>query len=113
MSSDLATTGTDWTNRHEKAKQRFTAESPLRDSLLDVVESQELHMVRTGVQVEVQRVHPLPGRGGIEASRRAAQGMQTYLGPSAALEWALLRRQQGEEPQETAHGLALSAGVAK
>nr|XP_040150015.1 DNA repair-scaffolding protein isoform X2 [Ictidomys tridecemlineatus] len=80
--SDLATTGTDWTNRHEKAKQHFTAESPLRDSLLDVVESQgAAPWSGVGVQVVVQRVYSLPGRDGTGSQQDTSSGHADLPGP--------------------------------
>ncbi|XP_040150015.2 DNA repair-scaffolding protein isoform X2 [Ictidomys tridecemlineatus] len=80
--SDLATTGTEWTNRHEKAKQHFTAESPLRDSLLDVVESQgAAPWSGVWVQVVVQRVYSLPGRDGTGSQQDTSSGHADLPGP--------------------------------
>uniref|UniRef100_A0A8C9PU71 Scaffold protein involved in DNA repair n=1 Tax=Spermophilus dauricus TaxID=99837 RepID=A0A8C9PU71_SPEDA len=84
--SDLATTGTEWTNRHEKAKQHFTAESPFRDSLLDVVESQgAAPWSGVGVQVVVQRVYSLPGRDGTGSQQDTSSGHADLPGPRVCL----------------------------
>lgn len=40
MCSGLTTMGTNWTHRHEAAKQHSSAQAPLKDSLLDAIESQ-------------------------------------------------------------------------
>ncbi|XP_062936055.1 DNA repair-scaffolding protein isoform X2 [Cynocephalus volans] len=61
--SGLATTVTGWTHGHEEAKRHLLASTPLRDSLLDVVESQgAARWSGVGVRVVVQRVYSLPGR---------------------------------------------------
>ncbi|KAM4824738.1 DNA repair-scaffolding protein isoform X1 [Urocitellus parryii] len=84
--SDLATTGTECTNRHEKAKQHFIAESPLRDSLLDVVESQgAAPWSGVGVQVVVQRVYSLPGRDGTGSQQDTSSGHADLPGPRVCL----------------------------
>lgn len=67
----LATTGTDWTHGHDKAEQHLIVGAPLRDSLLDIVESQ-----RAGpwsgvrVRVVVQRVYSLLSRDGARSQHR-------------------------------------------
>ena len=71
--SSLTTVRTDWTHRHEEAKQHFSSQVPLTDSLLDTVESQGA-ATWSGVRVPVvvQRVYSLPCRcqqgGGSAAS---------------------------------------------
>lgn len=40
MCSGLTTMGTNWTHRHEEAKQHSSAQAPLKDSFLDAIESQ-------------------------------------------------------------------------
>ncbi|XP_021528558.2 DNA repair-scaffolding protein isoform X3 [Aotus nancymaae] len=61
--SGIATTGTAWTHGHKEAKQRIPIGAPLRDSLLDVVESQgAASWSGAGVRVVVQRVYSLPSR---------------------------------------------------
>nr|XP_019572358.1 PREDICTED: DNA repair-scaffolding protein isoform X1 [Rhinolophus sinicus] len=62
--SGLTTMETNWTHRHEEeAKQHFSAQSPLRDSLLDAIESQgAATWLGVGVPVVVQRVYSLPWR---------------------------------------------------
>ncbi|XP_030884871.1 DNA repair-scaffolding protein isoform X2 [Leptonychotes weddellii] len=63
MCSGLTTMWTDCTHGHEEAKQRFPAQAPLRDSLLDAVESQgAATWSGVGVRVVVQRVYYLPCR---------------------------------------------------
>ncbi|XP_036891279.1 DNA repair-scaffolding protein isoform X2 [Sturnira hondurensis] len=76
MSSSLTTIRTDWTHRREEAKQHFSSQVPLTDSLLDTVES---HGAATwsGVRVPVvvQRVYSLPCRcqqGGTSAASLAS-----------------------------------------
>ncbi|XP_072669901.1 DNA repair-scaffolding protein isoform X7 [Canis lupus baileyi] len=61
MCSGLPAMRTDCTPGHEEAKQCFPAQAPLRDSLLDAVESQGA-ATWTGVRVRVvvQRVYSLP-----------------------------------------------------
>ncbi|XP_057590352.1 DNA repair-scaffolding protein isoform X7 [Hippopotamus amphibius kiboko] len=52
--------GTDWTLRHEQAEPGFPAQAPMRDSLLDAVESQgAATWSGVGVRVVVQRVYSL------------------------------------------------------
>ncbi|XP_038202336.1 DNA repair-scaffolding protein isoform X2 [Arvicola amphibius] len=61
--SGLATTGTGWTHGHEKTEQHLAVGAPLRDSLLDIVESQRSDpWSGVGVQVVVQRVYSLRSR---------------------------------------------------
>ncbi|XP_047579624.1 DNA repair-scaffolding protein isoform X5 [Lutra lutra] len=63
MYSGLTTRRTDCTHGHEEAKQCFPAQAPLRDSLLDAVESQgAAPWSGVGVRVVVQRVYCLPYR---------------------------------------------------
>ncbi|XP_021544158.2 DNA repair-scaffolding protein [Neomonachus schauinslandi] len=63
MCSGLTTMWTDCTHGHEEAKQHFPAQAPLRDSLLDAVESQgAATWSGVGVRVVVQRVYYLPCR---------------------------------------------------
>uniref|UniRef100_A0A452TWK6 Scaffold protein involved in DNA repair n=1 Tax=Ursus maritimus TaxID=29073 RepID=A0A452TWK6_URSMA len=62
MCSGLTTMRTDCNHGHEEAKQCFPAQAPLRDSLLDAVESQgAATWSGVGVRVVVQRVYYLPG----------------------------------------------------
>ncbi|XP_035132643.1 DNA repair-scaffolding protein isoform X5 [Callithrix jacchus] len=74
MCSGIATTGTAWTHWHKEAKQHIPIDAPLRDSLLDVVESQgAASWSGAGVRVVVQRVYSLPSRD----STRGQQGTST------------------------------------
>ncbi|XP_076404485.1 DNA repair-scaffolding protein isoform X8 [Peromyscus maniculatus bairdii] len=58
--SGLATTGTAWTHSHDKTEQHLAVCAPLRDSLLDIVESQRAGpWSGVGVRVVVQRVYSL------------------------------------------------------
>ncbi|XP_061027831.1 DNA repair-scaffolding protein isoform X3 [Eubalaena glacialis] len=60
MCGGHTTVGTDWTLRHEQAELGFPARAPLRDSLLDAVESQGVATWSgAGVRVVVQRVYAL------------------------------------------------------
>ncbi|XP_033293595.2 DNA repair-scaffolding protein isoform X7 [Orcinus orca] len=60
MCGGHTTVGTDWTLRHEQAELGFPARAPLRDSLLDAVESQGVATWSgAGVRVVVQRVYSL------------------------------------------------------
>ncbi|XP_076798617.1 DNA repair-scaffolding protein isoform X2 [Arvicanthis niloticus] len=66
----LATTGTSWTDGHGKAEQHLTVGAPLRDSLLDIVESQRggpWSGVR--IRVVVQRVYSLLSRDGARSQQ--------------------------------------------
>lgn len=58
----LTTMETNWTHRHEEeAKQHLSAQSPLRGSFLDAVESQgAATWSGVGVPVVVQRLYSLP-----------------------------------------------------
>ncbi|XP_045311341.1 DNA repair-scaffolding protein [Leopardus geoffroyi] len=63
MCSDLTTMRTECTRGHEETKQCFPAQAPLRDSLLDAVESQgAAPWSGVKVRVVVQRVYSLPCR---------------------------------------------------
>ncbi|XP_010349913.3 DNA repair-scaffolding protein isoform X2 [Saimiri boliviensis] len=69
--SDIATTVTAWTHGHKEAKQHIPIGVPLRDSLLDMVESQgAASWSGAGIRVVVQRVYSLPSRD----STRGQQG---------------------------------------
>ncbi|XP_024598373.1 DNA repair-scaffolding protein isoform X9 [Neophocaena asiaeorientalis asiaeorientalis] len=60
MCGGHTTVGTDWTLRPEQAELGFPARAPLRDSLLDAVESQGVATWSgAGVRVVVQRVYSL------------------------------------------------------
>ncbi|XP_029078895.1 DNA repair-scaffolding protein isoform X1 [Monodon monoceros] len=60
MCGGHTTVGTDWTLRPEQAELGFPARTPLRDSLLDAVESQGVATWSgAGVRVVVQRVYSL------------------------------------------------------
>ncbi|XP_036685814.1 DNA repair-scaffolding protein isoform X2 [Balaenoptera musculus] len=60
MCGGHTTVGTDWTLKHEQAELGFPARAPLRDSLLDAVESQGVATWSgAGVRVVVQRVYSL------------------------------------------------------
>ncbi|XP_011929884.1 PREDICTED: DNA repair-scaffolding protein isoform X3 [Cercocebus atys] len=73
--SGVATTGTASTHRHKEAKQHIPAGTPLRDSLLDVVESQgAASWPGAGVRVVVQRVYSLPSRDSTRGQQRASSG---------------------------------------
>ncbi|XP_053064281.1 DNA repair-scaffolding protein isoform X2 [Acinonyx jubatus] len=63
MCSDLTTMRTECTRGHEETKQCFPTQAPLRDSLLDAVESQgAAPWSGVKVRVVVQRVYSLPCR---------------------------------------------------
>ncbi|XP_047697943.1 DNA repair-scaffolding protein isoform X3 [Prionailurus viverrinus] len=63
MCSDLTTMRTECTRGHEETKQCFPAQAPLRDSLLDAVESQgAAPWSGVKVRVVIQRVYSLPCR---------------------------------------------------
>ncbi|KAM5313576.1 DNA repair-scaffolding protein isoform 2-T2 [Glossophaga mutica] len=72
MCNSLTTMRTDWTHRQEEAKQHFSSQVPLTDSLLDTVESQgAATWSGVSVPVVVQRVYSLPYRcqqGGASAA---------------------------------------------
>lgn len=73
--SGVATTGTAWTHGHKEAKQRIPTGAPLRDSLLDVVESQgAASWPGAGVRVVVQRVYSLPSRDSTRGQQGASSG---------------------------------------
>ncbi|XP_052013826.1 DNA repair-scaffolding protein isoform X2 [Apodemus sylvaticus] len=68
--NSLAIPGTGWTHGHDKAEQHLTVGAPLRDSLLDIVESQRAGLwsgVR--VRVVVQRVYSLLSRDGARSQQ--------------------------------------------
>ncbi|XP_040607148.1 DNA repair-scaffolding protein isoform X3 [Mesocricetus auratus] len=68
--SDPATTGTAWTHGNDKADQHLAVGAPLRNSLLDIVESQRAGpWSGVGVQVVVQRVYSLPSRDGARSQQ--------------------------------------------
>lgn len=70
--STLATTGTGWTNKHEEAEPHLSVGLPLRDSLLDIAESQRAGTwSEVGVRVVVQRTYFL-------LSRDSAPGQQGH-----------------------------------
>lgn len=74
--SDLTTTEANWMHRHEQAKQHFSAQPSLRDSLLDAIESQgATTWSGVGVRVVVQRVYSL--------SYRCQQGVGSAAPPSS------------------------------
>ncbi|XP_066122190.1 DNA repair-scaffolding protein isoform X1 [Saccopteryx bilineata] len=60
LCKNLTTVRTNWTHRHEEAKQHFSSQASLKDSLLDTVESQGAS-TWSGVEVPVvvQRVYSL------------------------------------------------------
>ncbi|XP_016054433.1 PREDICTED: DNA repair-scaffolding protein [Miniopterus natalensis] len=59
----LTPTRTDWTHKHEEAARPFSPHAPLRDSLLETVESQGAGPGSgAGFPVVVQRVYSLPSR---------------------------------------------------
>lgn len=61
MCSDLSTLGEDHTHKHKEAKQHFSTQASLRDSLLDAVENQDATTwFQIGVCVVIQRVYYLP-----------------------------------------------------
>lgn len=63
LCSLLTIMGTNRTHSHEEAKQHFSHQAPLRDSLLDAVESQgAAKWSGVGVPVVVQRVYSPPYR---------------------------------------------------
>ncbi|XP_005370427.1 DNA repair-scaffolding protein [Microtus ochrogaster] len=73
--SDLATTGTGWTHGPDKTEQHLAVGAPLRDSLLDIVESQRADpWSGVGVQVVVQRVYSLRSRDGARSQQRHTEG---------------------------------------
>ncbi|CAO2630983.1 DNA repair-scaffolding protein [Lemmus lemmus] len=73
--SGLATTGTGWTHRHDKTEQHLVVGAPLRDSLLDIVESQRTDpWSGVRVQVVVQRVYSLLSRDGARSQQQHTEG---------------------------------------
>ncbi|XP_049981062.1 DNA repair-scaffolding protein isoform X3 [Alexandromys fortis] len=73
--SGLATTGTGWTHGPDKTEQHLAVGAPLRDSLLDIVESQRADpWSGVGVQVVVQRVYSLRSRDGARSQQRHTEG---------------------------------------
>ncbi|XP_041533813.1 DNA repair-scaffolding protein isoform X2 [Microtus oregoni] len=73
--SGLATTGTGWTHRPDKTEQHLAIGAPLRDSLLDIVESQRADpWSGVWVQVVVQRVYSLRSRDGARSQQRHIEG---------------------------------------
>ncbi|XP_047277597.1 DNA repair-scaffolding protein isoform X9 [Homo sapiens] len=84
--SGVATTGTAWTHGHKEAKQRIPTSTPLRDSLLDVVESQgAASWPGAGVRVVVQRVYSLPSRDSTRGQQGASSGHTDPAGTRACL----------------------------
>ncbi|XP_034821932.1 DNA repair-scaffolding protein isoform X5 [Pan paniscus] len=84
--SGVATTGTAWTHGHKEAKQRIPTGAPLRDSLLDVVESQgAASWPGAGVRVVVQRVYSLPSRDSTRGQQGASSGHTDPAGTRACL----------------------------
>ncbi|XP_036052048.1 DNA repair-scaffolding protein isoform X2 [Onychomys torridus] len=67
--SGLAT-GTGWTHGHDKTEQHLAVDASLRDSLLDIVESQRAGpWSGVGVRVVVQRVYSLLSRDGARSQQ--------------------------------------------
>ncbi|XP_051006549.1 DNA repair-scaffolding protein [Acomys russatus] len=65
-----ATAGTGWTHGHDNAEHHLAAGAPLRDSLLDIVESQRAGpWSDIGVRVVVQRVYSLLRRDGARSQQ--------------------------------------------
>ncbi|XP_063499394.1 DNA repair-scaffolding protein isoform X4 [Symphalangus syndactylus] len=86
VGSGVATTGTAWTHGHKEAKQRIPTDTPLRDSLLDVVESQGAALwPGAGVRVVVQRVYSLPSRDSTRGQQGASSGHTDPAGTRACL----------------------------
>ncbi|XP_030650872.1 DNA repair-scaffolding protein isoform X4 [Nomascus leucogenys] len=84
--SGVATTGTAWTHGHKEAKQCIPTDTPLRDSLLDVVESQGAALwPGAGVRVVVQRVYSLPSRDSTRGQQGASSGHTDPAGTRACL----------------------------
>uniref|UniRef100_A0A452R5T4 DUF4503 domain-containing protein n=1 Tax=Ursus americanus TaxID=9643 RepID=A0A452R5T4_URSAM len=102
MCSGLTTMRTDCNHGHEEAKQCFPAQAPLRDSLLDAVESQgAATWSGVGVRVVVQRVYYLPGgyqQGGGSAALLVCLLVQDAYGMFSEVhsEGAILKDQQLE-----------------
>ncbi|XP_007648238.1 DNA repair-scaffolding protein isoform X3 [Cricetulus griseus] len=68
--SQIACSGTGWTHGHDKAEQHLAVGAPLRNSLLDIVESQRAGpWSGAGVRVVVQRVYSLPSRDGARSQQ--------------------------------------------
>nr|XP_044999403.1 DNA repair-scaffolding protein isoform X3 [Jaculus jaculus] len=68
--SGLPSMGTGWTHKYEEATQYPEVDAPLRDSLLDIVESQRAApWSGVGVRVVVQRVYSLLGKDGTRAQQ--------------------------------------------
>lgn len=73
--SGLAPTGTGWAHGHDKIEQHLAVGAPLRNSLLDIVESQRSDPLSgVGVQVIVQRVYSLRSRDGARSQQRHTEG---------------------------------------
>nr|XP_048308401.1 DNA repair-scaffolding protein isoform X3 [Myodes glareolus] len=73
--SGLATTGTGWAHGHGKIEQHLALGAPLRNSLLDIVESQRSDPLSgVGVQVVVQRVYSLRSRDGARSQQWHTEG---------------------------------------
>ncbi|XP_031219054.1 DNA repair-scaffolding protein isoform X3 [Mastomys coucha] len=70
----LATPGAGWTHGHDKTEQHLTVGAPLRDSLLDIVESQRASRSGVRVRVVVQRVYSLLSRDGARSQQRHTVG---------------------------------------
>ncbi|XP_057620920.1 DNA repair-scaffolding protein isoform X1 [Chionomys nivalis] len=71
----LATTGTGWTHGPDKTEQHLAVGAPLRDSLLDIVESQRADpWSGVRVQVVVQRVYSLRSRDSARSQQRHTEG---------------------------------------
>ncbi|XP_063565367.1 DNA repair-scaffolding protein isoform X6 [Gorilla gorilla gorilla] len=84
--SGVATTRTAWTHGHKEAKQCIPTGTPLRDSLLDVVESQgAASWPGAGVRVVVQRVYSLPSRDSTRGQQGASSGHTDPAGTRACL----------------------------
>ncbi|XP_021573711.1 DNA repair-scaffolding protein-like [Carlito syrichta] len=79
--SGAATMGTSMTHQHEEARQHIPTSTPLRDSLLDVVESQgAAPWLGAGVRVVVQRMYSLPGKDSTRGQQGCSSGHTDPLG---------------------------------
>ncbi|XP_052595909.1 DNA repair-scaffolding protein isoform X3 [Peromyscus californicus insignis] len=79
--SGLTTTGTGWTHGHDKAELHLAVGAPLKDSLLDIVESQRAGpWSGVGVRVVVQRVYSLLSGDGARSQQGHTVGHEDSPG---------------------------------
>ncbi|XP_052595907.1 DNA repair-scaffolding protein isoform X1 [Peromyscus californicus insignis] len=84
--SGLTTTGTGWTHGHDKAELHLAVGAPLKDSLLDIVESQRAGpWSGVGVRVVVQRVYSLLSGDGARSQQGHTVGHEDSPGAWSCL----------------------------